>query len=221
MRSSRWSTACWRRRPTASSWGRHWLDVARYADSNGMDENLVQATAWRYRDHVIAAFNRDLPYDRFVTEQLAGDLAAEPTPDGLVATGFLALGPKMLAEDDPVKMQMDIVDEQIDTVGKTLLGMTLGCAAATITEYDPISTADYYAAWPVSSGARASWTTTASSLAGSSGRSARATDRAVARPPPHRRRRPPGGERGDPHRRRGGASDPPAAGGPLPGSGAP
>ncbi|MFO0880395.1 MAG: DUF1549 domain-containing protein [Gemmataceae bacterium] len=125
-------------------WGRHWLDVARYADSNGMDENLVQAQAWRYRDYVLAAFNHDLPYDRFVREQLAGDLLPNPTPDQLVATGFLALGPKMLAEDDPVKMQMDIVDEQIDTIGKTFLGLTLGCARCHDHKYDPIPTSDYY-----------------------------------------------------------------------------
>ena len=100
-------------------WGRHWLDVARYADSNGLDENLVYKNACRYRDYVIAAFNKDKPYDRFVQEQLAGDLLP-PTDDGSqyerwTATGFLSLGAKMLAEDDPVKMEMDIVDEQLDT----------------------------------------------------------------------------------------------------------
>jgi hypothetical protein len=129
-------------------WGRHWLDVARYADSNGMDENLTQANAWRYRDYVINAFNQDKPYDRFVREQLAGDLL--PAPDEatgieqVVATGYLALGPKMLAEDDPVKMQMDIVDEQIDTMGRAFLGLTLGCARCHDHKFDPIPTADYY-----------------------------------------------------------------------------
>ncbi len=128
-------------------WGRHWLDVARYADSNGMDENLVQANAWRYRDYVIAAFNRDKPFDRFVREQLAGDLLPGPhdPAEKLVATGFLSLGPKMLAEDDPVKMEMDIVDEQVDTVGKAFLGLTLGCARCHDHKFDPVSTADYYA----------------------------------------------------------------------------
>jgi hypothetical protein len=130
-------------------WGRHWLDVARYADSNGMDENLAFANAWRYRDYVIAAFNKDKPYDRFVREQLAGDLLT-PDPDDsvnaerLIATGFLSLGPKMLAEDDPVKMQMDIVDEQIDTVGRTFLGLTLGCARCHDHKFDPLPMADYY-----------------------------------------------------------------------------
>src|SRR5205823_6400469 len=130
-------------------WGRHWLDIARYADSNGMDENLVQANAWRYRDYVIAAFNADKPYDRFAREQLAGDLlpaAGEgERVEHVVATGFLSLGPKMLAEDDPVKMEMDIVDEQVDTTGKVFMGLTLGCARCHDHKFDPLPTADYYA----------------------------------------------------------------------------
>ena len=129
-------------------WGRHWLDVARYADSNGLDENLAYGNAFRYRDYVIAAFNRDKPYDRFVTEQLAGDRLADDdavaTEERITATGFLSLGAKMLAEDDPVKMQMDIVDEQLDTVGRAFMGLTLGCARCHDHKFDPISTAEYY-----------------------------------------------------------------------------
>ncbi len=131
-------------------WGRRWLDVARYADSNGLDENLAYANAFRYRDYVVAAFNSDKPYDRFIQEQLAGDLLCgdqrqdEAALDALVATGFLSLGAKMLAEDDPVKMQMDIIDEQIDTVGRTFMGLTLGCARCHDHKFDPIPTADYY-----------------------------------------------------------------------------
>ncbi|MEZ5404283.1 MAG: PSD1 and planctomycete cytochrome C domain-containing protein [Bryobacteraceae bacterium] len=130
-------------------WGRHWLDVARYADSNGLDENLVYKNAFRYRDYVIAAFNKDKPYDQFVHEQLAGDLLP-PAADlatrfeRWTATGFLSLGAKMLAEDDPVKMQMDIVDEQLDTAGRAFLGLTLGCARCHDHKFDPITTADYY-----------------------------------------------------------------------------
>lgn len=129
-------------------WGRRWLDIARYADSNGMDENMAMAEAWRYRDYVIGAFNKDMPYDEFVQQQLAGDLLA-PADDAanferLVATGFLVLGPKMLAEDDPVKMEMDIVDEQIDTIGRAFMGLTLGCARCHDHKFDPIPTADYY-----------------------------------------------------------------------------
>ena len=130
-------------------WARHWLDVARYADSNGLDENLVYKNAFRYRDYVIAAFNKDKPYNQFLTEQLAGDLL--PATDDLpttferwTATGFLSLGAKMLAEDDPMKMQMDIVDEQLDTTARAFLGLTVGCARCHDHKFDPISHADYY-----------------------------------------------------------------------------
>ncbi len=131
-------------------WGRHWLDLARYADSNGLDENVAHGNAWRYRDYVIAAFNADKPYDQFVLEQLAGDLlstadAPARAHERLIATGFLSLGPKVLAEVDERKMEMDIVDEQIDTVGRTFLGLTLGCARCHDHKFDPISQADYYA----------------------------------------------------------------------------
>lgn len=131
-------------------WGRHWLDVARYGDSNGLDENLAYGNAWRYRDYVIDAFNADLPYDEFLREQLAGDLLPASTSKEtqlrrVVATGFLSLGAKMLAEDDPVKMEMDIIDEQLDTLGKAVLGVTLGCARCHDHKFDPISAHDYYA----------------------------------------------------------------------------
>ncbi|MBC8353543.1 MAG: DUF1553 domain-containing protein [Planctomycetes bacterium] len=143
-------------------WGRHWLDVARYADSNGLDENLAFADAYHYRDYVIAAFNKDKPFDWFVQEQIAGDLLVgqafslsknnrleaystwDAPYEGTVATGFLALGAKMLAEDDPVKMQMDIIDEQIDTLGRAFMGLTFGCARCHDHKFDPIPTADYY-----------------------------------------------------------------------------
>lgn len=131
-------------------WARHWLDVARYADSNGLDENIAHGNAWRYRDYVVNAFNSDKPYDQFLTEQLAGDLLP-PTGDlavdheRLIATGLLSLGPKVLAEVDPVKMEMDIIDEQVDTLGRTLMGLTLGCARCHNHKFDPIPTQDYYA----------------------------------------------------------------------------
>ncbi len=126
-------------------WGRHWLDVARYADSNGLDENLAYGNAWRYRDYVIESFNRDKPFDRFLIEQLAGDLLAEATPETLTATGFLLLGAKVLAEPDVEKLVMDTIDEQIDATGKVFLGMTLGCARCHDHKFDPILQADYYA----------------------------------------------------------------------------
>ncbi|MCA9248462.1 MAG: PSD1 domain-containing protein [Planctomycetales bacterium] len=130
-------------------WGRHWLDVARYADSNGLDENVAHGNAWRYRDWVIAALNDDLPYDQFLQQQIAGDLLPASDPQQrnahLVATGFLTLGPKVLAEVDETKMEMDIIDEQIDTIGKAVLGLTLGCARCHDHKFDPITSRDYYA----------------------------------------------------------------------------
>jgi Protein of unknown function (DUF1549)/Protein of unknown function (DUF1553)/Planctomycete cytochrome C len=129
-------------------WGRHWLDVARYADSNGLDENVAYGNAWRYRDYVISAFNDDLPFDQFVLEQLAGDLLESTDVAGrhrrLIATGFLSLGPKVIAEVDEKKMEMDIVDEQIDTVGRAFMGLTLGCARCHDHKFDPIPITDYY-----------------------------------------------------------------------------
>ena len=131
-------------------WGRHWLDVVRYADSNGADENHPYPFAWRYRNYVIDAFNQDLPYDQFLIEQLAGDLL--PSVDDhmqnnrrLAATTFLAMGIKIDAEQDQEKKRADIIDEQLDTMGRSLLGMTIGCARCHDHKFDPIPTRDYYA----------------------------------------------------------------------------
>ncbi len=126
-------------------WGRHWLDVSRYADSNGMDENTAFGNAHKYRDYVVRAFNEDKPFDRFVREQLAGDLLTDGYEgDRLAALGFLALGPKVLAEPDKQKMLLDIADEQLDTTGKAFLGLTLGCARCHDHKFDPLPTRDYY-----------------------------------------------------------------------------
>jgi len=129
-------------------WGRHWLEVARYADSNGMDDNVVHADAWRYRDYVIRAFNVDKPYDQFVREQLAGDLITkwgDPNrAEGLIATGFLMLGPKMLGEDDPVKQKLDFADEQLATTARAFMALTLDCARCHDHKFDPIPSQDYY-----------------------------------------------------------------------------
>ena len=133
-------------------WGRHWLDVARYADSNGQDENIAFLHSWRYRDYVINSFNKDKPYNEFVMEQIAGDLM--PLKDGepfdlkkerIIATGFLSIGPKMLADDDPKKKQMDIIDEQITTLTQAFLGLTMGCARCHDHKFEPLLTKDYYA----------------------------------------------------------------------------
>ncbi len=130
-------------------WGRHWLDVARYADSTGVDEDHKYPYAWKYRDYVVDAFNDDMPFDRFIEEQIAGDLLPADNPGavnerGIIATGFLALGPKLIAEQDKKKMLYDMIDEQIEVVGKAVLGLTLQCARCHDHKFDPIRTRDYY-----------------------------------------------------------------------------
>ena len=114
-------------------WGRHWLDVARYADSTGLDDDIKVPHTWRYRDYVIDALNGDTRYDQFIIEQLAGDLLPSDKPGevnqrGVIATGFLAVGTKPLVQQDKVKMKYDVVDEQIDTTAKVFKGLTMGCA---------------------------------------------------------------------------------------------
>ncbi len=131
-------------------WGRHWLDVARFADSTGVDEDQPFGDSWRYRDYVVGAFNRDRPFDEFAREQIAGDLLPAPegadvNARGIVATGFLAVGPMALAQRDPVQKRYDVVDEQIDTLSKAFLGLTIACARCHDHKFDPILTADYYA----------------------------------------------------------------------------
>ena len=130
-------------------WGRHWLDVARYADSTGGGRSAIFEDAWRYRDYVIDSFNRDKPYDAFVAEQIAGDLIPAPDPaqarQRLVATGFLALGPKNLDAQDKETLRMDVVDEQLDTIGRAVLGLSLGCARCHDHKFDPVTTREYYA----------------------------------------------------------------------------
>ncbi len=132
-------------------WGRHWLDVARYAESNGMAWNMTLPHAWRYRDYVIRAFNSGKPFNRFLMEQLAGDLlpsqCEEERVEGIVATGFLALGPKTLYEKESEipRERCEWVDEQINTVSKAMLGLTVGCARCHDHKFDPIPTRDYYA----------------------------------------------------------------------------
>ncbi|HUQ70460.1 MAG TPA: DUF1549 domain-containing protein, partial [Planctomycetaceae bacterium] len=130
-------------------WGRHWLDLARYADSNGLDENFLFREAWRYRNWVIEAVNADMPFDRFLLEQLAGDLlpydSVAQRDRQRIAAGFLVVGPKVLLGVNAQKQRMDVADEQIETLGRAVLGQTLGCARCHDHKFDPIPTADYYA----------------------------------------------------------------------------
>ncbi len=130
-------------------WGRHWLDVARYGESTGSARNLPYPHAWRYRDYVIAAFNSDKPYNKFIQEQIAGDLlpanSLAEKREQLTATGFLALGVKDVNQRFKVRYDMDNVDEQIDTVTRAVLGLTVSCARCHDHKFDPVSTRDYYA----------------------------------------------------------------------------
>ncbi len=131
-------------------WGRHWLDVARYADSNGGGFDYVYPNAYHYRDYVIRAFNDDRPYDEFLIEQLAGDLLPQHSDpnihlERLKATGFLTVVPKNIGEQDKELMTMNVVDDEIDVVGRSLMGLTLACARCHDHKFDPIPTRDYYA----------------------------------------------------------------------------
>jgi cytochrome c553 len=130
-------------------WGRHWLDVARYAESTGPSRNLPFPHAWRYRDYVIDSFNADKPYHQFLREQIAGDLLPANSPkekaEQLVATGFLAIGVKDVNQRFKVRYIMDNVDEQIDTVSRAVLGLTVSCARCHDHKFEPIPTTDYYA----------------------------------------------------------------------------
>jgi hypothetical protein len=130
-------------------WGRHWLDVARYADTIGRGRNYPFPFAWRYRDWVIDAFNHDMPYDQFVREQVAGDLLPSTTAkqhnEQLIASGFLALGSHDLVERNPEVFLMDRVDEQVNATSRAFMGVTVGCARCHDHKFDPIPTTDYYA----------------------------------------------------------------------------
>ena len=130
-------------------WGRHWLDLARYADSNGLDENFLFREAWRYRNWVVDSVNSDLAYDRFLLEQIAGDKLPYKTiaqrDRQRIAAGFMVVGPKVLLGINTDLQKMDVADEQLDTIGRAFLGMTIGCARCHDHKFDPIPTADYYA----------------------------------------------------------------------------
>ena len=130
-------------------WAQHWLDLSRFAESSGGGRTLPFKDAWRFRDYVIESFNNDVPLSRFITEQVAGDLLpyanAGERRRHLTATGFLVLGPTNYEEQDKGLLRMDIVDEQLDTMGRSLLGMTISCARCHDHKFDPIPASDYYA----------------------------------------------------------------------------
>ena len=127
-------------------WGRHWLDVARYADSGGFETDIVFGSAWRYRDYVLRSFNADRPFDRFVREQIAGDELYPDDRDARLATALYTIGPVLQeAGMVPGKLDYDWLTDAVDTTGSAFLGLTLGCARCHDHKYDPISQRDYFA----------------------------------------------------------------------------
>src|SRR2546429_876337 len=125
-------------------WGRHWLDAARYADSDGYEKDMSR-NVWFYRDYVINAFNRDLPYDQFIIEQLAGDQLPGATQEQIVGTGFLRNS--MLNQEgaiDPEQFRMDAMFDRMDAIGKGVLGLTIQCAQCHNHKFDPLTQNEYY-----------------------------------------------------------------------------
>ena len=142
-------------------WGRHWLDVVRFAQSNGYERDGEKREAWRYRDYVIRAFNQDKPYDRFIREQIAGDEwapalvtetggAGDAWKDAVVATGFLRLGVHDDEPDDKIQAEFDELDDIVGTTGAAFLGMTVACARCTTINLTPFPNAITTRCWPSS-----------------------------------------------------------------------
>ncbi len=130
-------------------WGRHWLDVTRFSESTGGGRSLMLPDAWRFRDYVIRSFNTDKPFDQLVREHIAGDLlpssSDEQHDEQIIGAGYLMLGAINYEEQDKEQLRMDVVDEQIDSMGRSFLAMTLGCCRCHDHKFDPIPTTDYYA----------------------------------------------------------------------------
>ncbi len=129
-------------------WGRHWMDVARYAESSGKETNALYPHAWRYRNYVIDSFNTDKPYDRFIQEQIAGDLidakSDQKKTELQIATGFLAIGSKSLSSNSARAFRFEMIDEQIDTATRAVLATSVSCARCHDHKFDPIPMSDYY-----------------------------------------------------------------------------
>jgi hypothetical protein len=132
-------------RPTyGERWARHWLDLVRYAESNGYERDGVKPHAWRYRDYVIQAFNQDKPFDRFILDQLAGDELPDASAETFIATGYYRLGPWDDEPADPKEDRFDQLDDMVSTTSQTFLGMTLGCARCHNHKFEPLTARDYY-----------------------------------------------------------------------------
>jgi hypothetical protein len=125
-------------------WGRHWLDLARFAESDGYEHDAVRPHAWRYRDYVIRSFNADKPYDEFIREQLAGDELRPGDPEAVTATAFNLLGPDMVDSSDQIQRRHNTLNDMTDTASLTFLGLTIGCARCHDHKFEPLSQRDYY-----------------------------------------------------------------------------
>lgn len=125
-------------------WGRHWLDLVRFAESDGFEHDAIRPHAWRYRDYVVRSFNMDKPYDRFVREQIAGDELNPEDRDSLIATAFNLLGPDMVDSSDQIQRRHNSLNDMTDTTGLVFLGLTIGCARCHDHKFEPISQRDYY-----------------------------------------------------------------------------
>src|SRR5262245_30676639 len=132
-------------RPTyGERWGRHWLDVVRYAESSGYERDAAKPHVWRYRDYVIRAFNQDKPFDRFAVEQLAGDELPDADAEALIATGYHRLGPWDDEPADPEEDRFDQLEDMVNTTSQVFLGLTLGCARCHNHKFEPLTALDYY-----------------------------------------------------------------------------
>ena len=140
----KWWTDCWPVPTTANAWRTDWLDLVRYAETDGFKADDLRPEAHRYRDYVIRGFNADLPYDRFVRQQLAGDELEPDNPDAIIATGFLRLWPDEYNAANLEQRRQEILDDVTDTTGLAFLGLTFGCARCHDHKFDPIPQADYY-----------------------------------------------------------------------------
>src|SRR5262245_55877525 len=125
-------------------WGRHWLDLVRYAESNGYERDGAKPSVWHYRDYVIRSFNADKPYDRFLLEQLAGDELPDASTETVTAMGYYRLGPWDDEPADPVEDRFDQLDDIVSTTSQVVLGLPLGCARCHNHKFEPLTTLDYY-----------------------------------------------------------------------------
>ena len=125
-------------------WGRHWLDLVRYAETNGYERDAIKPSAWQHRDYVLRSFNADKPYDRFILEQLAGDELPDADMESMLGLGFTRLGPWDDEPADPLEDRFDQLDDMVSTTSQAFLGMTLGCARCHNHKFEPLSQLDYY-----------------------------------------------------------------------------